>query len=434
MGDGTCLYIRVRFKWHSACIPSPAHRIASRARSLCTVHSVHTAQYHYVTNFSVSCRVYVSVTDYSHARAWWVPFRHFIHIRIRKYVHRAFSQRNGHIHRRTAVRQHHKHQHTQSARKIYFITSMMHEHDPHTYIIDNGVELLRAFKKNEKKNRNSHTNAIEHVLCVPSQCGCCAHAHTIFTLKWCTQCAVLLSPVGVHVSVPGIRYAEMCFVSQVWIAPDTLCTFRAHHTMQNGHFYRAHERTTPTTTQNMKMALGKMRGAKQKKQSKKTHTLKINMISVLMKNIDSKDTRQASHSHALTFRNVLFAPERIRTPTHSTRIHTSATTNGYGIPVDVLRYYLGGHKLRHQRHADHTCMSCSRTIFYFTLFFLPLRRSSSSYPTRSYFLLYLVFSFLCCSFPTWKSCCSHFLVKMSMVWWATSIDSYRRTRNSSDQA
>lgn len=139
------------------------------------------------------------------------------------------------------------------------------------------------------------------------------------------------------------------------------------------------------------------------------------MISVLMKNIDSKDTRQASHSHALTFRNVLFAPERIRTPTHSTRIHTSATTNGYGIPVDVLRYYLGGHKLRHQRHADHTCMSCSRTIFYFTLFFLPLRRSSSSYPTRSYFLLYLFFSFLCCSFPTWKSCCSHFLVKMSMV-------------------
>lgn len=114
--------------------------------------------------------------------------------------------------------------------------------------------------------------------------------------------------------------------------------------------------------------------------------------------------------------------------------HPYTATGGYAIRANLLRYYLGGHKLRHQRHTHthiHRICSDVDALEQFSHFISFGLRLFHIFVIVSFSCVDFIIYFLRCSFPpTWQSCYSHFLVKMSMVrWWATSIDSSRNKRN-----
>lgn len=157
--------------------------IASRA--LCTLHSVHTAQYHYVTNFQcvVSCVCFGNGLFPCSCMMSSIPALH-THSYVNRYVYRGVARITGQAQRlkNSSQATPQAPAHTECTQNLFYNIHDAWTRSTYIYIIDNGVELLRAFKKRKK----SYTNAIVHVVCVPSECGWCTHAHTIFTLKRCT--------------------------------------------------------------------------------------------------------------------------------------------------------------------------------------------------------------------------------------------------------
>lgn len=139
------------------------------------------------------------------------------------------------------------------------------------------------------------------------------------------------------------------------------------------------------------------------------NTLKINMISVLMENIGTKDTSHRHRMHCHLGRH-----EHTSAPPHTHTHHTNTLTSGYAIQVNLSRYYSGGYKLRHQWHTStHATYSLSRALepnFYFISIFLFVSVFLCYLLVISLFLFFLPLI----SYMTTR-CYSHFLVKMSML-------------------